>query len=816
MFFKILKKDLMRSKTMNIILFLFIILASTFVASGLNNVISVINGMNYFYEQALSDMSDYIYMFNAGKDDSQMRKVLDEAKSVEAYEYDTYFAYDEYVKNEAGEKLDWNGSIMIESPESTYIKLFDKDNNVITDIKKGHIYLSKKFMNKFDVKDGDKIYLKLGNKDREYIVDGPLKDAVLGSEISGGYRFYMNGADAQEFFDLADAESKTSQCVYIKSSDIEALSSETLDIEGNQGGYPKSVLTLTRLVELMVAFIIVILSICLIIVSFVILKFSIGFTIQDDFREIGVMKAIGIRNFKIRTLYLVKYIAMSLLGAVIGLLISYPFGEFLMKSVSENMVLGNSYGNLVNIVGAILVFAIIMWMAFFSTGKVKKMTPVDAIRSGETGERFKKKRGLRISRSHFKNCSYLSVNDIISNPKRYANIIISFGICTLFLLVLSNFTATLDSPTFAPLMSHPSDLYLDREDSWVLDIDSLIDKYPEDLKDSDIRDRKELTVFYFSQFEHGKEIYEDYLKLVADRLKEEGMPARVFNDTIFSYNFTFNDKEYNYSFIQIVGDRYGEYDIMEGSAPKNKNEIAITRFVEEEFGLKIGDTIEIDYDGTKEKCIVTGVFQSMNGLGALIRIYDDAPTSLTHYTGSICNQIAFTDNPSWDEVQSRKAKIKDKFNSNKVEDGREFTVNNMGALDAMKAVELLLMAVTVIVVILVTIMMERSFIAKETRQIAILKAMGFRDTEVIKWQVFRVVALSVTASVLAVAVSIPVTDLAGGAIFKIMGAVSVDWVYNLSSLAKYPVLIVLITGLIAWITSLYTGKVKARDTASIE
>ena len=43
MFLKILKKDLKRSKTMNIILFLFIILATTFVASGLNNVISVIN-----------------------------------------------------------------------------------------------------------------------------------------------------------------------------------------------------------------------------------------------------------------------------------------------------------------------------------------------------------------------------------------------------------------------------------------------------------------------------------------------------------------------------------------------------------------------------------------------------------------------------------------------------------------------------------------------------------------------------------------------------------------------------------------------------
>ena len=294
------------------------------------------------------------------------------------------------------------------------------------------------------------------------------------------------------------------------------------------------------------------------------------------------------------------------------------------------------------------------------------------------------------------------------------------------------------------------------------------------------------------------------------------MPAKVFNDTIFTYPFTFNGKDYSYSFIQVVGDRYGDYKMIEGSAPENKNEIAITKSVAESFGLKIGDTIEIDFDGTKEKCTVTGMFQCMNKMGNLIRLYDDAPTSLTHYSGSINIQIAFTDNPSWEEIQSRKAKVKDIFNSNKVEDRREFAINNMGALDAMKAVELLLMAVTVIVVVLVTIMMERSFISKETKQIAILKAMGFRDMEVIKWHVMRFGILTVIAAVIAMALSIPITNLAGGAIFKMMGASSVDWVHNISSLAKYPAILLAVTVVIAWITALYTGSVKARDTASIE
>ncbi len=816
MFLKILKKDLKRSKTMNIILFLFIILATLFVSSGLNNVVSVVNGMDYFAEQAMGEYDDYFLLVSAGKDDSKMRKTLDDSKAIEGYKYDTYFQYDEYVKNEKGKKLDWAGMIMIESPSSTYIKLFDKDNEPITKVSKGHIYLSRKFMRKFNVEPGDKIYTKLGKNEKEFIVDGLLKDAFLGSEITGGYRFFMNEADADLYFNLEEAKDRTEQCVYIKSSDIEAVSKDTADMEGSAGGYSRSMLTLARIVELIVAFVIVILSVCLIIVSFVILKFSIGFTMQDDFREIGVMKAIGIRNFKIRTLYLVKYNVMALLGTIVGLVISFPFGEMLLKSVSENMVLGNTYGEVVNILGAVLVFAVIILMAFLSTGKVKKMTPVDAIRSGDTGERFRKKRGLRISKSHSKNFAYLAVNDIVSSPKRYLNIIISFGVCTLFLLVLSNFTATLDSPNMAPLISHPADVYLDKEDPWVLDIDSLINKYSDELKNSDIRDKKELTLGYLSQFEHGKDVYEDYLKLVEDKLSDNGMSAKVFNDVSYVYPFTYKGEEYNYIFLQIAGDRYGDYDIIEGSAPCNKNEIAITKTVSESFGIEIGDAIEIDFDGTKEKCTVTGMFQSMNGLGSLIRLHDDAPTSFSHYTGCISTEIAFTDNPTWDEIQERKDKIKDIFNSNKVDDRREFAVTNMGALDAMKAVELLFMAITVIVVILVTIMMERSFIAKETKQIAILKAMGLRDSEVIKWQVVRFGILAVIASLIAMVVSIPVTDLAGGAVFKIMGATSVNWVHSISSLAKYPAILVAVTVLVALITSLYTGKVKARDTASIE
>ena len=52
MIFHILKNDLKRKKTMNIILFLFIVLATMFVASGINNVITVMNGTDYYLDKA--------------------------------------------------------------------------------------------------------------------------------------------------------------------------------------------------------------------------------------------------------------------------------------------------------------------------------------------------------------------------------------------------------------------------------------------------------------------------------------------------------------------------------------------------------------------------------------------------------------------------------------------------------------------------------------------------------------------------------------------------------------------------------------------
>ena len=143
----------------------------------------------------------------------------------------------------------------------------------------------------------------------------------------------------------------------------------------------------------------------------------------------------GIKNGKIRSLYLTKYLVIAIIGSLIGFGLSFPFGALLLNSVSKAMVLGNGLGILPNIIGVTVVILTTLGFAWLSTGKVKKATPVDAIRNGQTGERFKKKSKLKLSKGRTDSTVFMACNDVLSSPKKYITVASVFALCAAFVLV---------------------------------------------------------------------------------------------------------------------------------------------------------------------------------------------------------------------------------------------------------------------------------------------------------------------------------------------------------------------------------------------
>ena len=479
---------------------------------------------------------------------------------------------------------------------------------------------------------------------------------------------------------------------------------------------------------------------------------------------------------------------LAVVGAAIGFLASIPFGNMLLQSVTENMMLGNSHAITANFMGAVIVIAVTIWFAYRCTGKVKKLTPVDAIRNGQSGERFKKKSIYRLGKSRFNSTWYLAVNDILSSPRRFLTIILSFFLCSVFMLGVVITTDTMKSKNLITTFGKESDVYISDVSQAM---GNMAGKTRADL---------------------AKELDD-----LAEELTEEGMPSEMSVEIQYNYQATFDGKEFNLTCQQGVNTKATDYAYTQGTIPQNGNEIAITKQISDLTGAKIGDVMTFNFDGNKQDCMVTAYYQTLNNVGEVVRLHEDAPTDFNSIASSMDYQVNFTDHPSDEVIHSRIEKIKKLWNNEEVRSAAEYCAEMVGVVDTMEAVQYLLLAITMIVVILVTVLMERSFIADEKSQIALLKAMGFTDGAVISWQVKRFGIVALIVELLAAILAKPVTSLWCSPIYGMMGASDVKFYVNAWKIyGMYPGIIFLTTLAAVFLTACYTRKISSSDSVGIE
>ena len=89
MYLNILKKDLKRKKAMNIILLLFIILATMFVSSSVNNIINVTTALDSYFEKA--NAPDYLAITMNKNLAVDIDETLSWASAVDSYATENIF-----------------------------------------------------------------------------------------------------------------------------------------------------------------------------------------------------------------------------------------------------------------------------------------------------------------------------------------------------------------------------------------------------------------------------------------------------------------------------------------------------------------------------------------------------------------------------------------------------------------------------------------------------------------------------------------------------------------------------------------------------
>lgn len=787
MYLRILKNDLKRKKTMNIILLLFVILSVMFVSSSVNNIVTVMNGLDYYFEKA--GMADY-YFINMDKDGTDpLIDILDNEASVKDYRRERMLSCtaDNFTLN--GKKtLDFSNAAIVLSVDEAQINYFDSDNEIIDSVEQGKVYITRSIADRYGLEVGDTLEFRINDTAVTMEFAGGAKDAFLGSEMMANPRFIMNDDDYRKICSDSAASDYMGSVYYVDTDDVAALEASAAGVDNTLFSGDNALIKTTYIMNMLVAGILLIVSVCLILVSFVVLRFTIGFTISEEFREIGVMKAVGIRNRSIRSMYCVKYLGISAVGAVIGYAASVPFGNMMLSSVSKNMVLGNENSFIIGILCSIAVVGIILLFCYGCTRKIKKMSPIDAVRSGQTGERFHKRSIMSLGKSRLGATGFMSLNDILSSPKQYGIITAVFTVCILLVMLLANTANTLNSEKLLFLFgTTESDVY-----------------YTDAAKIMDV-----MT---------GTKSIDDVNAEIEHMLEENGMPGKVHVEAQYKLPVEFGDTKLNVVFQHCKDTNASEYTYSKGSAPKYSNEIALTEPIAEKLGADIGDTVKLTVNGEEGDYIVTALFQSFNQLGEVGRLHEDIELSESNMSGSMSFQIDFDDDPDAETIGERIEKLKDISDTDKVFDVSGFVKDCTGASDIVAGVKNLVLTITVIIIVLICVLMERSFITKEKAEIALMKAMGFKSGTVVLHHTLRFGIVALFAGLLAAALCIPLTKLAIDPIFAMMGAVKgVGYkIEPLEIFAVYPLTALAVTALGAFFTSLYTKTIKASDTSNIE
>ena len=789
MYLNILKKDLNRKRAMNIILLLFMILATMFVSSSVSNIINVTTALDSYFEMA--NAPDYFGVTMNKNLTVDLDETVSSASAVDRYATEnTLFLMPENFIYEDKDIVIKVGTNLVHS--DICMNYFLSDGSILETVEQGEFYMAEGKADALGVDVGDKLTIELNGVSREFVLADKIKDALFGSDQMSVTRYIISEEDFECFLSAENTEENYGgTLVYIYSSNIETVLTQIKPLIDNSAlTMDRAVMKFSYIFDMIVVGILLVVSIILIIIAFVVLRFTISFTLSEEFREIGVMKAIGIGNFKIRSLYLVKYMGLSIIGAAIGLALSFPFGKMLMSVSSQTIIVGNQSPILVNILCAVLVMAVIYLFCYGCTGKVKKLTPIDAIRNGQTGERFRKKSLMSLGKSKFPVTPFLALNDIVSSPRRYSIITLTFFLCLALLFILSATVSTMESNSLATAFGWADcDIYLDSK------------------------------ILAECMLEDGHEKLEKHLEEMEQTLAENGIPAKCYQEIMFTLPVSFGENESNICIYHGTGVAMDMYEYTAGIAPQNTDEIAITRIAADKLNANIGDTITIKtIDGDKEY-IISAFFQSMNMQGSGIRLHSDEYINYVQAQGGINTQIFFTDHPDSKEIEQRMEEIQRIFpDFENVKTCAEAVADMVGVAGTLDAVKSLVVVLTIVLAALITVLMERSFIAKEQGEIALMKAVGTRNGKIYAYHTLRFLFVGIIAVIIGEIFAMPLTHLCIDPIFKMMGMeLAVDYIINpVEMYLIFPVVILITTAVSAFLTSLYTRKIKSSDTANIE
>ena len=452
MYKKLAKNDIKKSKLITTTITVFILIAAMLTSLAAALVTNLLGAIDNMLITAKSP--HFMQMHTGGYDRDKLRLFVEAHDNVDVFQVIEYLNVDgaEIIIGE--NTLSWSvqdNGFSKQSMEFDF--LLDLDNNIIKPAD-GEVYVPIYYMREGAAEIGDTMTIR----GVSFSVAGFLRDSQMNAALVSSKRFLVSSNDFEKIRDFGIME----YLIEFRLKDISRVSlleSEYLSAGLPANGPPAITTSIIRLANavtdgIMTA-VLVLIGLLVILVAFMCIRFTLLAKVEEEYREIGVLKAIGLRASYIKRLYMVKYGVITgaacVAGFIVSLFIQNPFMENMRLYMGENnrFFLGLWFG----MTGAALIFIVIMLYVNGVLRRFRKLSAAQAVRFGAPREKSKFIRGFTLSKSRlFSSNVYLGIKDVLSRKKLYLTMLSVLVISLFIINVPRNIHNTISARSFMTYM----------------------------------------------------------------------------------------------------------------------------------------------------------------------------------------------------------------------------------------------------------------------------------------------------------------------------------------------------------------------------
>lgn len=626
--------------------------------------------------------------------------------------------------------------------------LLDLDGKIIK-VSDGEIYVPICYMKDGTAKVGDKAVIY----GRTFTVAGFLRDSQMNSLLASSKRFLVSKKDYAEIKAFGSPE----YLIEFRLKDLSTLgafettyTSAGLEANGPTITYPLFK-TINAIADGLMIAVLLLVSVLVVAIAFMCIRFTLLAKIEDDYREIGVMKAIGLRLSDIKKIYLAKYAAVAAAGCLLGFVLSFALRGMLLQNIRLYMGESESSSSafLFGIIGVMLIFLAIILYVNRVLKRFRKISTAEAIRFGTSQEKSAGAKHFCLSRKTLLNTNtFLGIKDVLSRKKLYSTMLAVLVISAFIIIVPQNLYNTISSKSFIKYMGIGScDIRVDIQQTGNIS---------------------------------GKALE------IANTMKNDRSISKYVVLTTKTFKVKMEDDSEERIKIELGDHSVFPLQYSKGKTPAKEDEIALSAINAKELDKKVGDVITLVLEGKEKNFMVCGIYSDITNGGKT------AKALFTDNSADIMWSVICAELSEKSLVGRKVLEYGKSFDFAKVSGIDEYITQTFGStISSVGKATYASTAVALIITVLVTLLFMKMLVAKDRYSVAVMKAFGFTNSDITMQYVSRSVFVLIIGVVLGTLLANTLGEVLASAFISRFGATSINFAVNpLSAYLLSPLMMV--------------------------